>query len=135
MTVRDSPARSCPKRHGLGPGLYDGRRRTSRGLHAYYLDRGCPEIAAVEGLRPGCIVFYRRPGKAIHHVAIHAVTVPPMSGGVRVGPISIEAGEGGSSTTSPRAALLRSASVRISASDVYGSAEWLAFDPFVLVGG
>jgi len=62
----------------------------------------------VRDLKLGCLVFYRRPGKRIHHVAIHAAIVPPLTqkqGQVPVGPVAFQSGGGGSKTTSPRAAL------------------------------
>jgi len=88
-------------------------------------------------LKPACLVFYRVPGKPFHHVAIHATTVPPLklkSGVLEVGPVGFESGGSGSDVTSPRAALLASAGVRLTASDYHGKGvEWVAKDPFVLL--
>ncbi|HUP24365.1 MAG TPA: NlpC/P60 family protein [Thermoanaerobaculia bacterium] len=121
------------------PGLYDGERCTAADLYRHYHQRGCPDIRQVADLLPGCLVFYRRPGKPIHHVAIHAVDVPPLKlgGALRpVGPVAFEAGGSGSVATSPRAALLASATIRLSASDHHGEGvEWVAKDPFVLLEG
>jgi len=74
----------------------------------------------VKGLKPGCLVFYRRPGKRIHHIAIHAADVPPLiqkpgQAPAPVGPVAFEAGGGGSKTTSPQEALRSSAGVRLTA--------------------
>lgn len=120
------------------PKLYTGGRNTASGLYEYYDKRDCPDISEVADLRPGCLVFYRRPGKGIHHIALHTTTVPPVtlkSGKqVEVGPIALESGGGNSSCTSPRAALRRSAGVRITASDFQSSdVEWVAKDPFLLL--
>jgi len=121
------------------PELYDGQRRPARGLHDYYVDRGVSELHQVDELLPGCVVFYRRPGRSIHHVALHLVTLPALTlerahQPVEVGPVALESGGGGSSTTSPRAALLRSAGVRLTASDAHGAGEeWMAVDPVVVL--
>lgn len=120
------------------PGLYDGGRNTAQGLYDYYDERGCPDITGIDDLKPGCLVFYRRPGRRIHHVAIHATTVPPLrrgGGEMAVGPVAFESGGGGSDTTSPRAALCRSAGVRLTASDQHGTGvEWVGKDPFETLG-
>lgn len=114
------------------PNLYAGGRTTANELHRHYRERGCPELTSVEDLRPGCLVFYRKPGRErYHHVAIHAVTAPPLRAGAHrlpVGPIAFEAGGGDSDTTSPREALARSATVRLTATDVHGDVEWVALD-------
>ena len=118
------------------PTLYDGQRRTAQGLADYYggTGRGLAAVATVDALRPGMVVFYRRPGASIHHVALHAVTLPPLGGKVEVGPVGFEAGGSGSAATSPRAALLASATVRLTASDYHGQgAEWFALDPCSLI--
>jgi hypothetical protein len=120
------------------PKLYDGGRSTAQGLYDYYdRRRHCPDIRELDNLTPGCLLFYRRPGKRIHHVAIHATRVPEMSLGdrrVAVGPIAFESGGGGRRTDSPRAALCCSAGVRLTASDQHGAGvEWLGKDPFALL--
>jgi hypothetical protein len=121
------------------PQLYDGGRSTARGIYKYYADRGCPDLTELDELKPGCLVFYRRPGKRIYHVAIHAATVPPLSLDGRtleVGPVGFESGGGDSRTTSPRAALLRSSGIRLTSTDYHGKGvEWVAKDPFVLLAG
>jgi len=122
------------------PLLYDGQRRTARGLFRYYYThRGCREIREAGELRPGCIVFYRQPTAEIHHVAIHAMTVVDVALGGKVspvGPVAFEAGGAGSKATSPRSALLSSAGVRLTATDYHGrGVEWVAVDPFTLLRG
>ncbi len=119
------------------PSVYSAGRTTAQGLYDHFDGKGCPDITLVEELIPGCLVFYRKPGKRIHHVAIHATSVPPLRRGgttLPVGPIAFEAGGGGSKTTSPREALCSSAGVRLTASDQHGhGVEWVAKDPFVLL--
>jgi len=119
------------------PELYDGGRSTARGLYSYFDRRGCADIERAKDLQPGSLVFYRRPGGRIFHVAIHATNVPEInlkSGGVKVGPVAFESGGGDSSSSSPRAALRKSAGVRLTASDYHGTGvEWVAKDPFVLL--
>ncbi len=120
------------------PKLYTGGRNTANGLYEYFDQRDCPDIDQVEDLLPGCLVFYRRPGKRIHHIALHTTTVPTITlksgNSLEVGPIALESGGGDSSCTSPRAALRRSAGVRITASDYQRSGvEWVAKDPFLLL--
>jgi hypothetical protein len=119
------------------PLLYDGGRSTARGLYSYYEQRGCADITRVDDLLPGSLVFYKRPGRSIHHVAIHATNVPNItleSGAVKVGPVAFESGGGDSTCSSPRAALRKSAGVRLTASDYHGTGvDWLAKDPFVLL--
>ena len=123
------------------PALYDGGRTTASGLYKYFDDKGCPDITQVEGLTPGCLVFYRRPGKRIHHIALHATNVPPIllekgagNRPVEVGPVAFESGGSGSAATTPRAALTKSAGVRLTASDSHGrGVEWVAKDPFFLL--
>lgn len=119
------------------PQLYEGSRQTAAGLYTYFDQRGCPDIQSVEDLMPGCLVFYHRPGKRIHHVAIHVTNVPSItlkSQQLQVGPIAFESGGTGSSATSPRAALLLSAGVRVTASDHHGTGvEWVGKDPFILL--
>jgi hypothetical protein len=121
------------------PDLYADGRCTAADLYRYYDQRGCPDLAHLGDLLPGCLVFYRRPGKPIHHVAIHAVDVPDLNlgGALRpVGPVAFEAGGSGSAATSPRAALVASATIRLSASDHHGDGvEWVGKDPFLLLGG
>ncbi|MFQ5528346.1 MAG: NlpC/P60 family protein [Thermoanaerobaculia bacterium] len=120
------------------PDLYGGGRTTARGLYAHFDQRGCPDITDVDDLKPGCLLFYRRPGQNIHHVAIHAANVPSLKldqGNFETGPIAFESGGSGSAATTPRAALMASAGVRLTASDRHGSGvEWVAKDPFVLLG-
>jgi len=123
------------------PVLYDGGRTTASGLYKYFDNKHCSDITRIEDLKPGCLVFYRRPGKRIHHIAIHATTVPPIrlekGGGnrpVEVGPVAFESGGSGSAATTPRAALAASAGVRLTASDSHGrGVKWVAKDPFVLL--
>ncbi len=121
------------------PQLYDGRRRTARGLYLHFKEHGVPDITRVGDLLPGAVVFYRRPGKPIHHVAFHVATVPAVrleDGANEVGPLAFEAGGSGSKATTPRAALLASAGVRMSASDYHGQGvEWVGKDPFSLIAG
>ena len=120
------------------PSVYSEGRTTAQGLYNHFDGKGCPDIDQVEALLPGCLVFYRRPGEKTHHVAIHATVVPPLTKGGKtlpVGPVAFEAGGGGSKTTSPQAALRSSAGVRLTASDQHGhGVEWVAKDPFVLLG-
>jgi cell wall-associated NlpC family hydrolase len=119
------------------PVLYDGGRSTARGLYSYFDGRGCADITRVNDLEPGALVFYRRPGGRIFHVAIHAANVPHINleqGNVKVGPVAFESGGGDSTSSSPRAALRKSAGVRLTASDYHGTGvEWVAKDPFVLL--
>jgi cell wall-associated NlpC family hydrolase len=119
------------------PKLYSGGRSTAQGIYTYYKKRGCPDITKVKDLKPGCLVFYRRPGKRIHHVAIHAANVPAIyqkQGRMPVGPVAFESGGGGSKTTSPRAALRQSSGVRLTASDYHGTGvQRVAKDPFLLL--
>lgn len=119
------------------PVLYDGGRSTARGLYSYFDRRGCADIERSQDLTPGSLVFYRRPGGRIFHVAIHATNVPEInleSGSVKVGPVAFESGGGDSTSSSPRAALRKSAGVRLTASDYHGAGvEWVAKDPFVLL--
>ncbi len=117
--------------------LHDGGRSTAAGIYRDYHRNGCPDIERTRDLKPGCLVLYRRPGKRIHHVAIHATRVPDTAldaGSVKVGPVALEPGGGGSRTTSPRAAPRRSAGVRLTASDYQGTGVgWVAKDPFPLL--
>lgn len=119
--------------------LYRGGRATASGLEAYYAGRGVEPITRAADLIPGALVFYVAAGAAPHHVAIHVATVPSMRYPSRpgeplpFGPMAIEAAGAGSGATSPRAALLRSAGVRLSASDEHGGAAWRARDPFRLL--
>jgi hypothetical protein len=124
------------------PEIYDGGRTTAAGLYQYYDNKGCRDIRQIENLKPGTLVFYRKPSQRIHHVAIHATTVPliKLAGGshdrlpVEVGPVAFESGGSGSAATTPRAALLASAGVRLTASDQHGrGVEWVAKDPFTLL--
>ncbi|MCP4151909.1 MAG: hypothetical protein GY757_29475 [bacterium] len=51
-----------------------------------------------------------------------------------VGPIAFEASGGGSGTISPRIALLRSAGIRLTATNFHGeNVDWVAKDPFELL--
>lgn len=121
-------ARSWPK-------LYSGGRRTSSGLYAYFTAiRGCLAIRQLKNLRPGCLVFYsKEPDGKIYHVAIHLATFPEFDEGRSFGPLSIEAGGGGSKNKDPRDSLRNPAGVRFAASDVHGKAAWRAVDPFWLL--
>lgn len=128
------------------PGLYTGGRTTAAALYRWFDERGLPDIEATSDLTPGCIVFYHRGADAresIHHVALHVTNVPDMrlkQGlgnsflAMPVGPIAFEAGGSGSAAINPRAALVQSATVRITASDEHGrGVTWVAKDPFVLL--
>jgi cell wall-associated NlpC family hydrolase len=123
------------------PKLYDGGRSTAQGLYDYYdrPPRRCPDITDIELLKPGCLVFYRKPGAKMHHVAIHAVNVPNMrlhDRTMEVGPVAFESGGGGGRTDSLRAALCSAAGVRLTASDRHGEGvEWVAKDPFLHMTG
>lgn len=107
------------------PDLYDGGRRTARGLFSHFTNRsGVVMFSRQEELVPGSIIFYRRGDRPIHHVAIHL-----FDGGDGVGPIAIEAGGAGSSSPDVRQAMLRSASVRLTATDSHGSGvRWIGLD-------
>jgi hypothetical protein len=109
--------------------LYDGQRRTAQGIYQYYHSRG---IKDTKDLKPGTLVFFRRPGKKFHHVKIHLVTVPKTMG-QPFGPMAVDAGGAGSDAVSPRRALERAAQVRYSASDKHGKAEWVAKDIFEML--
>lgn len=120
------------------PEIYTGERNTAAGLYSYY--KKCPDITKERDLKPGCLMFYRHPGKRISHIAIHAVTVPNIrlteygkGKTVPVGAVAFEAGGSGSKAVSPRAALLDSAGVRMTASTSSGGREWIAKDPFFLL--
>lgn len=121
------------------PGLYDGVRRTSRGIFDYYRSRGAPIKSKIEHLLPGSIVFYNRGrGTRIFHVAIHLFNLDRVRAstgpGLPIGPVAIESGGGGSRTTTPRDALIASAGVRQTATDHHGrGVEWLAVDPIALL--
>ena len=119
------------------PALYDGGRSTAAGLYEYYNAKDCPDITNLGNLKPGCLVFYKRPNKKIHHVSIHVLNSPPIKLNGKeceIGPVAFESGGSGSAATSPRAALLSSAGVRITASDYHGkNVEWIGKDPFVLL--
>ncbi len=119
------------------PTLYDGGRSTARGLYSYFDRRDCPDIKRTKDLTPGSLIFYRKPGRSIYHVAIHATNVPDLkldSGSTKVGPVAFESGGGDSTSSSPRAALRKSAGVRLTASDYHGTGvDWVAKDPFVLL--
>ena len=119
------------------PPVYDNVRRNPHELFTYLDHQGCPDITDSRLFTPGCIVFYRTRGHDFTHVTIHATTVPMISlnGQMKeVGPLGFEAGGGGEQTDSPRAALRASAGIRLTATDHHGSQEWVAKDPFVLVG-
>lgn len=119
------------------PALYSGGRSTAQGIYTYYNKSGCPDITILSDLKPGGLVFYRRPGKRIHHIAIHAANVPPLmqkQGMLPVGPVAFESGGGGSKIKSPRAALQHSSGVRLTSSDYHGrGVQWVAKDPFILL--
>jgi hypothetical protein len=128
-TVLTQTARAWP--------MYDNVRRSAQGLFEHFDGQGCPDITDPTLLTPGCLVFHRTPGHEFTHVAIHATTVPMISlnGHMKeVGPVGFEAGGGGEGTDSPRAALRASAGIRLTASDHHGGKEWVAKDPFVLLG-
>lgn len=111
------------------PELYDGQRRSSSGLFAYFTGRGCEPIEPP--WPPGSLVFFHpSTGGRVYHVLIHAMTVPALDGRLAVGPVGIEAGGGGSRNVSPRASLLRPAGVRWTASDIHGPAARRVLDPF-----
>ena len=123
------------------PALYDGVDRSSQGLYDYFMGKpnaGYGKIRGeAKGLCPGMLVFYFNRssadgGERVFHVAIHVMTVPPLEG-KSVGPVSIEAGGGGSGNVTPRDSLIKPAGVRFAASDKHGSAHWKALDPFVLL--
>jgi hypothetical protein len=106
------------------PAIYDGQRRTADGLFEFYRTRSAP-IFALGDLRPGALAFYPREGRKTH-IAIHACRVPPI-GTHDVGPIAFEAGGSGSAATSPRAALMAAATIRMTATD---RRLFVALDPF-----
>ncbi|HMB72364.1 MAG TPA: hypothetical protein VKQ06_02245, partial [Gammaproteobacteria bacterium] len=122
------------------PGFYTGGRETAKGIYRHFHKLGCPDIKDVAELKPGCIVFYHAKDKtprSATHVALHVVTVPDMhivhgasAFTANVGPVAFEAGGSGSAATSPRAALCKSATVRVTATDVHGGQAWVAKDPF-----
>lgn len=123
------------------PGLYTGGRETAKGIYRHFDKLGCPDIRKVADLEPGCIVFYYNKNKtpqSATHVALHVANVPDMhikhgqsAFTANVGPVAFEAGGSGSAATSPRAALCKSATVRVTATDVHGGQTWVAKDPFV----
>jgi hypothetical protein len=128
------------------PGLYTGGRTTAKALYKWFDDRGLPDIEKTEDLTPGSIVFYHNKSKtpaSIFHVALHVTNAPDirLKQGLNntfvsmpVGPIAFEAGGSGSDAIHPRAALIKSATVRITASDEHGrDVKWVAKDPFVLL--
>lgn len=125
------------------PKIYRGRRTTADGLYRYYDEKRCPDIREIKELKPGVLVFYRKHGRPFHHVAIHATTVPHIKlqtiagdlGSMEVGPVAFESGGSGSAAKNPRAALVASAGVRLTASDYHGeNVEWVGKDPFLLLG-
>ena len=122
------------------PDIYTGGRTTAAGLYTYFNKKGCPDITRESDLKPGCLIFYHRPGKRISHIAIHAVTVPNIrlteygkKKTVPVGSVAFEAGGSGSKAVSPKSALRDSAGIRITASTYSGGREWVAKDPFHLL--
>ena len=128
-TVLTQSARAWP--------LYDNKRRSAHELFVYFDQKGCPDITDAAQFTPGCLVFYRTPGQDFSHVAIHATSVPQiaLNGDMKeVGPLGFEAGGGGQGSDSPRAALRASAGIRLTATDHHGSQEFVAKDPFVLLG-
>jgi hypothetical protein len=123
------------------PGLYTGGRQTAKGIYRHYEKLGCPDITKVKDLKPGCIVVYfnrgKTPAKSATHVALHVATVPDMHIAhgnsvftADVGPVAFEAGGAGSRATSPRTALKKSATIRVTATDTHGGQAWVAKDPF-----
>ena len=123
------------------PGLYAGGRQTAKGIYRHYDKLGCPDIRRVDDLKPGCVVFYfnrdKTPAQSATHVALHVANVPDMHIAhgnsvftADVGPIAFEAGGAGSKATSPRAALKKSATIRVTATDTHGGQAWVAKDPF-----
>jgi hypothetical protein len=128
------------------PGLYTGGRTTASALYKWFDERGLPDINKMSDLTPGSIVFYHnksKPTSKIFHVALHVTNVPDirLKQGLTnkflsmpVGPVSFEAGGSGSDATTPRNALLKSATVRLTASDEHGrGVTWVAKDPFLLL--
>lgn len=115
-------------------GAYDGQRRTAQGLLDYY------EGDRVEDPYPGCLLFWRGSSGRVFHVKTLLATVGMAQAHdtfgdrtvtVPVGPIAIDAGGGGSATTSPRAALLAGAGVRLSSGDSHSGQRFsVAVDPF-----
>ena len=122
------------------PGFYTGGRQTAKGIYTHFDKLGCPDIESVKDLKPGCVVFYFSKGKTAKsatHVALHVANVPEIH--IRrgnsaltaaVGPVAFEAGGAGSKATSPRAALQKSATIRVTATDSHGGQSWVAKDPF-----
>lgn len=124
------------------PGLYSGGRRTASGLDSFYRSRGCEAVTDASRLRPGMIVFFAGASGKIFHVKLHLTTVPPLATKhpltgkpihLPIGPVALDAGGGGSKTTSPRASLQGGAGVRLSASDYHGTARWHSRDPLFLL--
>ncbi|MEM9315767.1 MAG: hypothetical protein AAGA95_14165 [Pseudomonadota bacterium] len=123
------------------PGLYTGGRLTARDLYRHFDKLECPDITKVEQLKPGCIVVYhdrdKSPARSATHVALHVTNVPDMHIAhgnsvftADVGPVAFEAGGAGSSATSPRSALKKSATIRVTATDTHAGKTWVAKDPF-----
>lgn len=123
------------------PGIYTGGRLTAKNIYRHFDKLGCPDIKKVSDLKPGCVVFYHHRDKTPRsstHVALHVTNVPDMhilhgnsAFTADVGPVAIEAGGSGSEARTPRAALRRSATIRVTATDVHGAEQvWVAKDPF-----
>ncbi len=122
------------------PGIYTGGRQTAKDIYRYYDQLGCPDINKVGDLAPGCLVFYFNKDKTPRnatHIALHVANVPDMHIAqgqsvftTGVGPVAFEAGGSGSQATSPRAALQKSATIRVTATDTHGGQAWVAKDPF-----
>ncbi len=123
------------------PGIYTAGRQTAKGIYKFFDKVGCPDIKKVSDLKPGCVVFYfdrdKTPARSATHVALHVTNVPDMHIAhgnsvftADVGPVAFEAGGAGSKATSPRAALRKSATIRVTATDTHGGQAWVAKDPF-----
>ena len=122
------------------PGIYTAGRQTAKGIYRHYHKLGCPDIKKVSDLTPGCVVFYHdrdKTPRSTTHVALHVTNVPDMhilqgasSFTADVGPVAFEAGGAGAAARSPRAALPKSATIRVTATDLHGGQAWVAKDPF-----
>lgn len=123
------------------PGIYTAGRQTAKGIYRHFDKLGCPDIDKLSELTPGCVVFYYNRDKtprSATHVALHVTNVPDMhimhgesAFTADVGPVAFEAGGSGSAAKTPRAALRKSATVRVTATDTHAGQAWVAKDPFV----
>lgn len=104
-------------------------RWSANSIYNHFVSAGAMPITDAGGLKPGCLVFFRRrPGSRMFHVKIHISSGP-------FGNLAIDAGGAGSDATNLSVALRRGAGVRMSESTIHGSADWIAIDPFALGGG